>query len=265
MKRWFLYASLAVGIMVIALISAGPNRTIAPTLQHAASPGPLSKPHAFLEKNCEACHTAGKGADSAKCIACHANNEALLQRQPTAFHATIGSCTQCHAEHQGVNQRPVQMNHAALAHIGLQKLKGAPPGSESEKEAQVIRAYIRQYGDSLPVSLPLSHPSLTPEETALNCAACHATKDVHRQLFGPNCAACHNTAKWTIPEFKHPSPQSMNCAQCHQAPPSHYMEHFKMISMKIADQPNATVMQCYKCHQTTSWNDIKRVGWYKHH
>lgn len=22
---------------------------------------------------------------------------------------------------------------------------------------------------------------------------------------------------------------------------------------------------CRACHQTTSWNDIKGVGWYKHH
>lgn len=23
--------------------------------------------------------------------------------------------------------------------------------------------------------------------------------------------------------------------------------------------------QCYRCHQTTSWNDILGVGYYKHH
>lgn len=43
------------------------------------------------------------------------------------------------------------------------------------------------------------------------------------------------------------------------------MEHFKMISMKVAKQEHADVTQCFLCHQTTSWNDIKGVGWYKHH
>ncbi|MBI3736827.1 hypothetical protein HY256_09975 [Candidatus Sumerlaeota bacterium] len=53
--------------------------------------------------------------------------------------------------------------------------------------------------------------------------------------------------------------------QCHQAPPSHYMMHFEMVSMKVAGQEHAEVSQCYLCHQTTAWNDIRGVGWYKHH
>lgn len=43
------------------------------------------------------------------------------------------------------------------------------------------------------------------------------------------------------------------------------MMHFKMISMSIARMEKAEVSQCFLCHQTTSWNDIKGVGWYKHH
>ena len=75
-------------------------------------------------------------------------------------------------------------------------------------------------------------------------------------------------------EFRHPSPRSLECAQCHQAPPSHYMMHFEMVSKKVAGLDNeqnnqccgpVQVNQCYRCHQTTAWNDIKGVGWYKHH
>lgn len=25
------------------------------------------------------------------------------------------------------------------------------------------------------------------------------------------------------------------------------------------------VNQCYRCHRTTSWNDIKGIGYYKHY
>lgn len=39
------------------------------------------------------------------------------------------------------------------------------------------------------------------------------------------------------------------------------MMHFQMVSMAVAKQPTAKVNQCYACHQTTSWNDIKGVGW----
>ena len=64
---------------------------------------------------------------------------------------------------------------------------------------------------------------------------------------------------------RHPSPLSTDCNQCHQAPPSHSMMHFKMVSMKIAGVEHADVSQCFLCHQTNAWNDIKGVGWYKHH
>ena len=85
------------------------------------------------------------------------------------------------------------------------------------------------------------------------------------KIYATSCAECHGTIAWTISEFRHPPPTSLDCAQCHQAPPSHYMEHFKMIDQQICGQPNAKVNQCFLCHQTTAWNDIKGVGFYKHH
>jgi hypothetical protein len=70
-----------------------------------------------------------------------------------------------------------------------------------------------------------------------------------------------DTEPWSIPGMA----ARAECAQCHQAPPSHYMGHFHMISMMIAHQEHAQVEQCYLCHQTDAWNDIRGVGWYKHH
>src|SRR5262249_24340418 len=65
---------------------------------------------------------------------------------------------------------------------------------------------------------PAGAPSLTPEESVLRCETCHDTKDRHVGQFGKDCAACHGTATWTIATFRHPSPRSFDCAQCHQAP-----------------------------------------------
>jgi hypothetical protein len=110
-----------------------------------------------------------------------------------------------------------------------------------------------------------AHPRVTSREVALDCASCHGTKDKHQTLFGKDCASCHATASWTISEFQHPSPRSVDCVQCHQAPPSHYMMHFQMVSQRVARATDARVDQCFKCHQTTSWNDVRGVGWYKHH
>ncbi|HKS56517.1 MAG TPA: cytochrome C [Steroidobacteraceae bacterium] len=237
--------------------------------QRHASPGTLTVAHATLESNCAACHSPVKGAADEKCIGCHANETALLQRQPTAFHADIQGCAQCHIEHQGAQANLRKMDHIVLARIGLERMSET---SKVDGASFALRRWVKAHpGGSSPTS---SHPELAPLEMTLYCVSCHATKDQHVGLFGPDCAACHATTQWTLAQFQHPSSDSVDCAQCHQAPPSHYMMHFSMVSKRVARQEDARVAQCcgraqvnqcYRCHQTTSWNDIKGVGWYKHH
>lgn len=225
--------------------------------QRMASPGALSHAHTFLEHNCAACHTPVKGVEAKNCIVCHADNKSVLQRQPSAFHANIAECAACHLEHQGRVPHMTKMDHVALARLGIRQVQNAADGHDQERDALV--AWVNE-SDAAPHA-----PQLQPEESLLNCATCHQTKDQHRGLFGNDCAQCHTTLKWTIDEYRHPSPVSQSCAQCHRAPPSHYMMHFKMVSMKSAGVEKAEVNQCFLCHQTTSWNDIKGVGYYKHH
>ena len=227
--------------------------------QHMVLPGALSQPHAFLENNCAACHTSVKGVEAKNCIVCHADNKTVLQRQPSAFHANITACAACHLEHQGPGPSTTKMDHVALARIGFKELERQP------QQAGVDVAAIKRWLEETRVAPQLVPAHLRPEEALLNCATCHQTKDRHRGQFGADCASCHATSKWTIAEYRHPSSASQSCAQCHQAPPSHYMMHFKMISMSVARQEHANVTQCFLCHQTTSWNDIKGAGFYKHH
>lgn len=240
--------------------------------QQQVSPGKLSAAHSFLQNNCAACHTPVKGVEASNCIVCHADNKDLLARQPTAFHANIQSCSSCHLEHQGVDRRPTSMDHAALARIGLRELVANPSDVEKLQTRDQLEKWIRELNVS-EIERP-AHSAITAEEMSLDCASCHSTKDKHVALFGQSCATCHSTAEWTIPSFQHPSPRSTDCAQCHQAPPSHYMGHFEMVDKKVAARDNTQgsvcceniqVTQCYVCHQTTSWNDIKGVGFYKHH
>ena len=195
-------------------------------------PGPLSSAHAFLSDNCASCHDPGKSAAPEKCILCHANNRHLLGRQSTAFHANIGACAECHAEHRENLLRPVNMDHDALLRIGR------------SRDAQSAGAISK---------------------SQLDCYSCHATKDRHQGLFGKECSTCHVNTTWTVAGFRHPSSRSLDCAQCHQAPPSHYMEHFRMVSMRVARVEHAEVRECFRCHQIDAWNDIVGVGYYKHH
>jgi hypothetical protein len=260
MRRWIslgLVAAVALAVGV-ALASNRPQLDVH-RWQRQVSPGPLSPAHAALETDCAACHTPVKSAEAMKCIGCHADDIALLQRQPTAFHASIGRCSVCHVEHQGNSVRPTSMDHLALAQIGLDVVK-----SHSDNVSNVrLLAWLRQH--EISTETAPAHPGVTSTEAALNCLTCHSTKDRHQGYFGGDCASCHRTASWAIAAFRHPSPRSVECVQCHQPPPSHRMMHFSMVSRTVAKREEARVDQCFACHQTTSWNDIRSVGWYKHH
>ena len=260
MKRW-LATALAAGAFIalgMVLHSYWENLNVQ-LWQRQVSPGPLSAAHANLESDCNACHTPVKGVEAANCIGCHATNTALLQRQPTAFHASIGTCSNCHFEHQGISTRPVGMDHIALAEIGLAAMRANTDNRSNSRLLTWISQHERG-AETTP-----SHPRVSAAEAALQCVACHGTKDRHQRYFGGDCASCHATSSWRIPEFQHPSARSVQCAQCHRPPPSHYMEHFSMVSRAVAGESDALLDQCFVCHQTTSWNDIRRLGWHKHH
>ncbi|WP_425399198.1 cytochrome c3 family protein [Aeoliella sp.] len=261
MTRWTIIILVLIAGVAVAYgagwIPSEAREVVSHSMHQAVNPGPLSAAHANLANNCNACHTPVKGVDTAKCVLCHANNESILQRQPTAFHASVNTCKQCHLEHRGVDAKLSLMDHSLLTGIAMKQMQDAEPGTEE------LAAYLR-LSEKLDSGVS-PHSRISLNESVLDCASCHSNDDRHQSLFGSDCAQCHATDRWTIPEYKHPTPQSTDCSQCHQAPPSHYMMHFKMISARVAGKPHARVDQCGQCHQTTSWNDIKRVGWYKHH
>jgi len=264
-KIEIIYAVLMVGALgaaaALPFVSHRGGTAAAPGWADFVSPGPLSSKHEFLASRCESCHTPHQGPTADKCIACHASGgatEQLLAKQSTRFHADIGTCSECHIEHLGRDHRPVAMDHGAL-------VKAAPSAmSPRAGTAEEILAAISNASKAVP-----PHARIAARELTLDCNACHSNQDPHRGLMGTSCASCHSTSVaqggWTIPEFRHPSSLSTDCAQCHQAPPSHYMEHFHMVSKKVAGIEHAEVSQCFLCHKTNSWNDIKGVGWYKHH
>lgn len=250
---------LAIGAALSAF-AVRPELGRGATWQQLASPGPLSASHAFLGDQCAACHTPVRGVEAASCIACHANETGLLGREPTAFHAGVQSCRECHAEHGGGSTPPRAMDHAALAAIGLRTLReGSVPAAGDAKASAEILGWLDRTRKETAAAGPVG------PEAALDCAACHSNQDQHRGYFGRDCLACHGTATWSIARFRHPPQDSRDCAQCHIPPPSHTMMHFEMVSAEVAGHHGARVEQCYLCHQTTSWNDIRGVGYYKHH
>jgi len=243
-----------------------------PSWSMAASPGPLSAAHAFLGAQCEACHTPLRGVEASSCVTCHATAAPELATKPSAFHADVGGCAGCHVEHQGRDRRPVNMDHAVLAAAG--HARAAESGARGPTASG--EAGLRHVGARLQALLAGSAGDLTggtldrkplPAGTmaTLDCAGCHANRDPHRTLFGRGCQGCHNVDAWTIAAYRHPSPRSRDCVQRHQAPPSHYMMHFEMMDRTVTGQANARVEQCFLCHQTDAWNNIRGAGWFDMH
>ncbi|WP_437723558.1 class III cytochrome C family protein [Sorangium sp. So ce861] len=250
-------------VAVLAAVALAWNRYAPPGAGPAAlgrlvSPGPLSAKHAYLADRCTACHQPTVGVQAPRCVPCHAADTALLSRQSTAFHADVPECTPCHLEHGTGALRPERMDHVALARIGWTALaKRAPSDQDS---AAVLDSFQRVLGATRAEDV-----DALEARAGLACASCHDRRDPHLARFGSDCAQCHATDRWSIAGYMHPAPTSRDCVQCHKPPPSHTMEHFSMISQRIARKEHASVDQCYECHLTTSWNDIPGVGFYKHH
>ena len=259
MKTLALWLVLIVAVVTAASLSVVHFKPAASALRQFVRPGPLSPRHAHLTDRCGSCHESSVGVTVAKCTACHANAERLLGRQPTAFHASIQECAACHIEHQPANVRPLAMDHVELAKVGARTLASAASNRDAESAATL---------KSLETWLNIRSPDQLDASSAresLNCAGCHDRRDPHFKQFGSDCAQCHGLDSWTIAGYQHPSSRSKECAQCHEAPPSHFMEHFSMVSRKFAGKESASVDQCFECHNTTGWNDIVDVGFYKHH
>jgi hypothetical protein len=182
-----------------------------------------------------------------------ASRHAFLSERCEACHTPVrgveaAACISCHATDAVTLARQSTAFHATIGTCTachVEHLGGVRP---TRMDHEVLKTVGRRDGGQ-----------------ELDCFACHSNRSPHRDLMGRDCAECHGTVTWKVAGFRHPSPSSIDCAQCHQAPPSHYMHHFHMISMMVARQHHARVEQCHLCHQTDSWNDIRGVGWYKHH
>ncbi len=270
MKQFALWIALIVAVVAAASLAVARSAPMMTAVEQFVSPGPLSPKHAYLANcRCTSCHETTVGVTVANCTACHANDARLLGRQPTEFHASIQECAACHVEHQHTNGedhsntssgiRPLVMDHVELAKVGGRTLARAASRHDAESAA-TLKSLETWFRIGSPDKL-----DATSAREVLNCAGCHDRRDPHLAQFGTDCAQCHGLASWTVPAYQHPSPQSKECMQCHKPPPSHGMGHFSMVSQKMAGKEHARVDQCFECHNTTSWNDIVDVGFYKHH
>lgn len=118
--------------------------TALPGWRAAVVPGPLSAAHAFLDAQCESCHTPDRGVEAASCVTCHATAAPeLLTKPSTAFHANIGECAGCHVEHQGRDRRPINMDHSVLATVGHARAAETEARASASGEASFRHAVAK--------------------------------------------------------------------------------------------------------------------------
>ena len=230
----FVAAALMAIIGVPWLVHSRGSEAV-PGWRGMVNPGPLSPAHAMLAGKCSSCHTPHEGVEAKNCLTCHAGQD-FADQQSAQFHANVKECTGCHVEHDG-GKSIVRMDHTLL--LMHRNWANATPSKELVSRS------------SNPLKL-------------LDCASCHSNRDPHAGFFGRTCSACHSMDSWSVADFRHPVPTNRECSQCHQPPKSHLMHHFEMVSQAEA-RKEARVDQCFACHMTDSWNNIRGKGIYDHH
>lgn len=246
----FITALVLVAVVIPLMVHKGGSGAVG-GWRGMVNPGPISRAHQQFADQCETCHTPHQGVEAATCMSCHANTD-FGSKQSTRFHAEVTQCTSCHVEHEG-DRGIVRMDHQALLRAWVDMDRESPSGPDGGEPP--ARISTPSFVGGMRAQDPLG---------VLNCASCHAYRDPHEGRFGSECSSCHTVESWSIPSFRHPSVSSTQCSQCHQAPPSHYMGHFEMVSRRVAGN-RAEVEQCGACHTTDSWNNIRGVGFYDHH
>jgi hypothetical protein len=195
------------------------------------SPGPLARPHEKLEgvTRCTSCHEIGKGVTDARCLACHGEIAARLDRG-RGYHATLrarsaGACASCHRDHVGRDFPLVEWPGGAkeaFPHVDTGfALEGAHARLDCAKchEPGKVRDEAVRARKGAAAALERTMLGLDPA-----CASCHP--DPHQGALGADCRSCHDAAAWRpAPGFDHGKTdfplrgahKAIACATCHGA------------------------------------------------
>ncbi len=182
------------------------------------SPGDLTRAHAKYEgmSNCTLCHDLGNKVTNAKCLDCHKEMQALLDRK-RGYHSSKEAkgkdCTVCHSEHHG---RKFDMLHFDALNFD-HDLTGYPL---KKRHAEI---------DCKKCHMPdkIRDPELKKRKGTFlglekKCLSCH--DDYHQKTLDNDCAKCHNEKKWRpAPKFDHDDAKyklegkhvDVDCKKCH--------------------------------------------------
>jgi hypothetical protein len=230
----------------LGLIAAASAQTV---IERLVSPGPLSKAHQELQKDCGACHVSfKKEAQTALCLDCHEDVAADVQRQ-RGFHGKSPDidgkpCKTCHTEHEGDYFSIVTFDAAAFDHA--------------------LTDYALKGGHSDVACNQCHSPNKKFRQAPLDCATCHESDEPHKGRLGTDCQSCHNVNDWNQVDFDHSTTKfslsgkhrQQKCQACHVD--ERYKDlPSKCIDCHIDDDTHAGSFgaACDDCHNANSWLD----------
>lgn len=235
------------------------------------SPGELSRAHSALEgiTHCTDCHDRGAQVGVDRCLACHTDIKASIERK-TGLHARSAgtNCESCHKEHLGLDASITRFDRNAFDHATTGfALSGAhrPLACEQcHRTANIrlgpVRTFKRSAGKVTYLGLDRT------------CASCHT--DRHGGKLSADCASCHSTASWKpAGGFKHDSTKfpltgkhaSVACFSCHPGPESSSAPRLFSSKPFTACTPChasphpagfAVGKTCAACHTTEGWRSV---------
>ena len=274
----FLGCAKLIVIAAIALCAC------APQAKAQISPGPLAKPHSFLDgaTHCTQCHAISFGSSQYKCLDCHTE---IRQRvdEHRGYHASLfpkgatgKDCVACHSDHNGVNFNLIhwEPSQQAFDHSKTgYPLVGKHAGLACNQCHNAKNIPASQRGSIIVKDLNQTYLGLSRE-----CNSCHA--DEHNGQLGTNCASCHTEAGWKpATKFNHATAQfsltgahaSVACEKCHTtvAAPKPYVKYAGIAFGKCSDchadpHHGAFKSSCESCHNTASWKQVKLTEGFDH-
>lgn len=249
------------------------------------SPGELSKPHSFLEgmKNCLKCHDLGEGPSDAKCLDCHKEIGAVMDRRRGYHYRNVDvekkPCFDCHSEHAGKDFQLVhwprginEFDHRQTGY-SLEGKHGNLKCRDCHKP-DLIRENLGRFGDHV-------KPSRTFLGLHTSCLSCHV--DEHRGQLAEDCTRCHDQHGWRpAPGFDHRNTRypltgrhvELVCVKCHLTitakdtafPGSESFVRYTGLPYGACTPCHSDVHRgsfgpaCSTCHNTSGWLDIAAGG-----
>ena len=198
---------------------------------------------AHEELGCDECHdpeyVTFEGLE-ADCVSCHQEDE------PTG-HYEGGSCDECH---EAAEWTPAVLSRAShrftgfpltMSHDGL-LCEECHPGAESGA------SYGSVSGD---------------------CAGCHGSEDIHRNLLGNECEECHTVTRWMRSTWRHSSigwplrggHKMAECEDCHAVsyagtPTDCWRCHESEMTLLNSAHMSSFARECDVCHRPYSWDAV---------